>query len=109
MYCSVILRGTVRETDRQYTYKIPEDLEGKVVPGFFCNVPFGFGNKTRTAVVMSVSENAGDGIKGIKEIKDLVLDYPGEFTDEKIARPYVEKQHKEIGRASCRERVCTQV
>ena len=26
MYCSVILRGAVRETDRQYTYKIPEDL-----------------------------------------------------------------------------------
>ena len=51
MYCSVILRGAVRETDRQYTYKIPEDLETKVVPGSFCNVPFGFGNKTRTAVV----------------------------------------------------------
>ena len=76
MYCSVILRGTVRETDRQYTYKIPEDLETKVVPGSFCNVPFGFGNKTRTAVVMSVSENAGEGIKGIKEIKNLILDYP---------------------------------
>lgn len=76
MYCSVILRGAVRETDRQYTYKIPEDLETKVVPGSFCNVPFGFGNKTRTAVVMSVFENAGDGIKGIKEIKDLILDYP---------------------------------
>lgn len=76
MYCSVILRGAVRETDRQYTYKIPEDLEGKVVPGSFCNVPFGFGNKTRTAVVMSVSENAGDGIKGIKEIRNLILDYP---------------------------------
>ena len=26
----------------------------------------------------------------------IVLDYPGEFTDEKIARPYVEKQHKEF-------------
>ena len=76
MYCSVILRGAVRETDRQYTYKIPEDLEGKVVPGSFCNVPFGFGNKTRSAVVMSVSENGGQGIKGIKEIKSLIVDYP---------------------------------
>ena len=76
MYCSVILRGTVRETDRQYTYKIPEDLEGKVFPGSFCNVPFGFGNKTRTAVVMSLSETAGEGIKGIKYLKDLILDYP---------------------------------
>ena len=76
MYCSVILRGTVKETDKQYTYKIPESLEGKVVPGSFCNVPFGFGNKTRTAVVMSVSENGGEGIKGIKEIRNLILDYP---------------------------------
>ena len=76
MYCSVILRGAVRETDRPYTYKIPEELNGKVVPGSFCNVPFGFGNKTRTAVVMSVSDTAGDGIKGIKEIKSLILDYP---------------------------------
>ena len=73
MYCSVILRGAVRETDRQYTYKIPESLEGKVVPGSFCNVPFGFGNKTRSAVVMSVSENAGEGVKGIKEIRDLIV------------------------------------
>ena len=76
MYCSVILRGAVRETDRPYTYKIPEDLNGKVVPGSFCNVPFGFGNKTRAAVVMNVSEDAGNGIKGIKEIKSLIVDYP---------------------------------
>lgn len=76
MFCSVILRGTVRETDRQYTYKIPEDLEGKVFPGSFCVVPFGFGNKTRSAVVMSVSYTAGDGIKGIKAIKSLIVDYP---------------------------------
>lgn len=81
MYCSVILRGTVRETDRQYTYKIPESLEGKVVPGSFCNVPFGFGNKTRSAVVMSVSENAGEGVKGIKEIRDLIVEYPVLTTD----------------------------
>ena len=76
MYCSVILRGAVRETDRQYTYKIPEELNGKVFPGSFCNVPFGFGNKTRSAVVMTVSEDAGNGIKGIKEIKSLIVDYP---------------------------------
>ncbi len=76
MYCSVILRGAVRETDRQYTYKIPEGLNGKVFPGSFCNVPFGFGNKTRSAVVMTVSEDAGKGIKGIKEIKSLIVDYP---------------------------------
>lgn len=76
MYCSVILRGAVRETDRQYTYKIPDELNGKVFPGSFCNVPFGFGNKTRSAVVMSVSEDAGKGIKGIKEIKSLIVDYP---------------------------------
>ncbi|MCR5287972.1 MAG: primosomal protein N' [Saccharofermentans sp.] len=76
MYCSVILRGAVRETDRQFTYKIPEGLNGKVFPGSFCNVPFGFGNKTRSAVVMSVSEDAGKGIKGIKEIKSLIVDYP---------------------------------
>ena len=76
MYCSVILRGAVRETDRQYTYKIPEELNGKVFPGSFCNVPFGFGNKTRSAVVMTVSEDAGKGIKGIKEIKSLIVDYP---------------------------------
>lgn len=81
MYCSVILRGSVRETDRQYTYKIPEDLEDKVVPGSFCKVPFGFGNKTRSAVVISVSEDAGAGIKGIKEINSLIVDYPVLTTD----------------------------
>lgn len=42
--------------DREYTYYIPRELSGQVTPGVFVTVPFGGGNKKKTAVVTSVSD-----------------------------------------------------
>ena len=42
--------------DREYTYYIPRGLSDDVFPGVFVAVPFGGGNRTKTAVVTSVSD-----------------------------------------------------
>ena len=45
--CKVLLRESVRQTDKAYTYKVPEELEERIVPGSYVKVPFGFGNRIR--------------------------------------------------------------
>ena len=62
-YCNVILRGAVKQTDVLYTYKIPETLEGKVVPGCLCSVPFGKGNRLKTALVTEVTAECSTAMK----------------------------------------------
>ncbi len=41
--------------DREYTYYIPRELGEEITPGVFVTVPFGGGNRKKTAVVTSVS------------------------------------------------------
>lgn len=77
--CNVLLRESVRQTDRSYTYKIPEDLEGKIVPGSYTVVPFGSGNRTSIALVTQVTDDISDlGFppSKLKSIKSLIDLYP---------------------------------
>ena len=74
-YCRVILRGAVRQTDVLYTYQIPADLEGKVTAGCLCKVPFGKGNKLKTALVTGVTD-VNDSKYAVKDIAGLVSDIP---------------------------------
>ena len=53
--------------DRTFDYRIPAELEGRVVPGVKVSVPFGKGNAPRPAFVISVS-SASDR----KELKDIL-------------------------------------
>lgn len=50
----IILRDSVRETDKLYDYLIPEGM--KVEVGFYCDVPFGKGNKLVKALVYEIEE-----------------------------------------------------
>ncbi len=45
--------------DREYTYYIPRELAADIMPGVFVAVPFGGGNRKKTAVVTSVSNETG--------------------------------------------------
>lgn len=77
--CKVLLRESVRQTDKAYTYKVPEELEDKVVCGSYVKVPFGFGNRKETALVISVSDSADDigfDPKKLKQIDSLLDLYP---------------------------------
>ncbi|MBR1796652.1 MAG: primosomal protein N' [Clostridiales bacterium] len=78
-FCRVLLRESVRQTDKAYTYKVPESLADKVVPGSYVKVPFGFGNRTSTALVVSVSDNEADlgfDPSKLKEVNSLLDLYP---------------------------------
>ena len=54
----VILRDSVRQTDRCYTYKIPAELD--VREGSYVSVPFGNGNVRKKAVVTGFKETEDD-------------------------------------------------
>lgn len=77
--CKVLLRESVRQTDKAYTYKVPEELVDKVVPGSYVNVPFGFGNRKQAALVVSVTDDISklefDPTK-LKNIDSLLDLYP---------------------------------
>ena len=77
--CKVLLRESVRQTDKAYTYKVPEELEERIVPGSYVKVPFGFGNRKETALVVSVTDNTDDigfDPKKLKKVDSLLDPYP---------------------------------
>ena len=45
--------------DREYTYYIPRELADEIRPGVFVTVPFGGGNRKKTAVITSVTDETG--------------------------------------------------
>lgn len=65
----VVLREAVRQTDRNYSYKIPDELLGHIAPGDYVEVPFGRGNKPQKALVMAV-RSVEDDTPGIR-MKDI--------------------------------------
>lgn len=78
-YCKVLLRESVRQIDKEYTYKIPESMEQTVVPGSYVEVLFGFGNRTSIALVTYTSDDLSDlGFDPLKlkEIKSVIDLYP---------------------------------
>ena len=73
LLAEVILRNSVDNTALIYTYKIPDDLGGKISAGMLVDVPFGMHNGTRDALVLSVKDGEYEGkfrLKAIKSIKD---------------------------------------
>jgi primosomal protein N' (replication factor Y) len=76
MYCSVILRGAVRQTDNLYTYRVPEELSGSVTAGSLVNVPFGKGDSERCAVVIGLTDSFDGDESLIKYIGSVISGRP---------------------------------
>ena len=76
MYCSVILRGSVRQTDRLYTYRIPEELRTGISLGSLVSVPFGKGDSQRAAVVVDLKEDVSEDTSTIKDIASVISSLP---------------------------------
>lgn len=76
MYCSVILRGSVRQTDRLYTYRIPEELRTGISLGSLVSVPFGKGDSQRAAVVVDLKEEISEDTSSIKDIASVISSLP---------------------------------
>jgi primosomal protein N' (replication factor Y) len=72
MIATVVLRDSVRRTDREYDYFIPTGLEEQVLPGQYVRVPFGGGNRTEVALIISVAGKSefSNRLKSIIEIVD---------------------------------------
>lgn len=80
----IILRDSVRQTDKIFSYLIPERLIGTIVPGSYVEVPFGKANRLELAVVYSVDEvMEGENISKFKSINRLVDPIPV-LTEEQI-------------------------
>lgn len=72
---AIILRDSVRQTDKLFTYLIPERLDERIVPGSYVEVPFGRGNMSKTGVVYEVSDATSDDAK-LKTITRLLDPLP---------------------------------
>lgn len=71
---SVVINGSTREFDREYDYLVPEELEGKVMPGVRVIVPFGGGNSIKEAYVVNTPESSR--YSGLKQIRKLIDETP---------------------------------
>ncbi|MCR4672486.1 MAG: primosomal protein N' [Lachnospiraceae bacterium] len=69
LYADVIIDTGVRDLDRVFQYRIPEDLEGKIGRGTRVRVPFGAGNRMSDAFVTDISDKAGIAEERIKDIE----------------------------------------
>ena len=76
MYCSVILRGAVRQTDNLYTYRVPEDLRADAYVGSLVNVPFGKGDNQRCGVIVDIKDSFEGDEGSIKDIASFISSKP---------------------------------
>ncbi|AFS78693.1 primosome assembly protein PriA [Gottschalkia acidurici 9a] len=76
LYAEIIVDNTSLNTDRLYTYKVPEKYIEKIKIGMRCLVPFGKGNKLLEGIIISLKDNIDFNPNRVKEIKRLVEDTP---------------------------------
>lgn len=71
LYADVIVNLSVKSIDRPYTYRIPADLEEKVVPGTPVMVPFGSGGRVIKGFVTGLRARAAISDDRIKDISGI--------------------------------------
>ncbi len=76
MYCSVILRGAVRQTDNLYTYRVPEELRTETFVGSLVNVPFGKGDSQRCGVIVDIKDSFEGDEGSVKDIASFISSKP---------------------------------
>ena len=70
----VALAAATYAIDRPYSYRIPPELYGRVLPGMRVLVPFGAGNRRTDGVVLRTSSGEPEG--RIKDIVTVLDDAP---------------------------------
>lgn len=80
MFAEVIVDVPLMQTDRPYTYRIPEAFASMVQKGMRVHVPFGKGNRLIQGIVVGFSEDAHTETKEIAE----VLDFSSVLTQEQL-------------------------
>ena len=77
VYADVIVDLTVRDVDRIFAYRVPEELSGRVYVGCRVKVPFGKGGRQLDAVVTGLSGEPGFDPDKIREISSVYEEVPG--------------------------------
>ena len=75
MYAKVIVDIAHANVDRLFTYSVPEDCRG-IRAGHHVLVPFGSSRTPKEGFVISLSEDAPEGISAIKDILRIIEPYP---------------------------------
>ncbi|NLV36053.1 MAG: primosomal protein N' [Clostridiaceae bacterium] len=63
----VVISGATREFDKQYHYKVPEEMEADLLPGMRVIVPFGKGDKPKEGYIFGFADDTK--YKELKSIK----------------------------------------
>lgn len=81
-YADIIVDISHESVDRPFTYRIPEELAGKIERGMSVFVPFGKGSKIRQGYVIGLSDNISFEESKVKEITGIA---PGDVAAGSIA------------------------
>ena len=86
MYVWVILDITSSQVDMPFLYILPSDLTGEVDIGTAVNVPFGKGNRFKTAYIIGIDKEISKNDKRLnnKNIDELNLKYVDSISDKKL-------------------------
>lgn len=76
LFAEVIVANKCKETDRTYSYLIPEEMKASVAVGSRVIVPFGAGNKQLEGYVTGINDSIDFSIKRVKPIASLLDDEP---------------------------------
>ena len=74
IYADVIIDISHEKVDRDFQYRIPDELEQEIKPGVVVTVPFGKGNTLRKGYVIGVTEKAKYDTSRIKMIQSVSTD-----------------------------------
>ncbi len=77
----IAVSAAVYSIDRPYSYLIPEELCGRVVPGVRVSVPFGRGNKRSEGIVLALTE---ESVRTELKCVESVLDQEPVFTRDQL-------------------------
>ncbi len=86
-YALVVISIAVRALDRVFSYRIPDDMQGRLNVGMRVNVPFGKNNKVIEGYVIALSDTADIADEKIKPVAAILESYPV-ISEKRIALAY---------------------
>lgn len=76
IFAHIIIDNNSTNTDRVYTYKVPNDMINQIEVGKKVLVPFGFGNKLIEGIIIFIADKIDVEIKKIKYIEKVLSEKP---------------------------------
>ena len=76
-YANIIVDISHEKLDKPFQYRIPEELEGKLLPGMVVEIPFGRGDRLIKGYVIGTTDRAEIAPERIKSIHAVSTDGVG--------------------------------